>query len=129
MRVLLFYSTRSFFSTSPELGVGGPRRIFGELTIDDGTDDLVNLAVDGTVTRKPSSRGLQTSRDGWSEGASRGPDGGGLKSAARRAGSAQLAQRMGLGSQMQLPYSDTYLLNILRDEEERWRWVVGGWER
>jgi hypothetical protein len=110
-------------------GRRGPRRIFGRLTIDDGTDDLVDLAVDGTVARKPSRRGLQTSRDSWAEGTSRGPDGGVLKSAARRTGSAQLAQRGVLGSQCQLEWGDTYLLNILRDEKERWRWVVGVWGR
>lgn len=73
-------------------GRRGPRRIFGRLTIDDGTDDLMNLAVDGTVARKPSRRGLQASRDSWAEGTSRGPDGGVLKSAARGTGSAQLVR-------------------------------------
>ena len=37
-----------------------------------------------------------------------------------------MARRGALGSPKQLEGGDTYLLNILRDEEERWRWVVGG---
>jgi hypothetical protein len=46
------------------------RRIFGRLTIDDGTNDLVDLAMDGAVARKPSRGNFQASGDGRSEGAS-----------------------------------------------------------
>lgn len=46
------------------------RRIFGRLTIDDGTNDLMDLAMEGTVARKPDGGSFQAGRDGRSEGAS-----------------------------------------------------------
>jgi hypothetical protein len=48
-----------------------------------------------------------------------------LKGAAREVGSAQLTYTSGLGRRIKLAWGGTYLLNILRDEKERWRLGVG----
>ena len=58
------------FSCNPELDDEVEKNLqIGTLTIHNGTNDLMNLAMEGRVTRKARRGSSQASRDCWSEGA------------------------------------------------------------